>query len=258
MYFDTHAHLDSEDFDADRAKVIARAREAGVSDILAVGIDGPSSGRCVELARQRGIHAAVGIQPNYVSEVPLNAWDEIVTLAGQPGVVAIGETGLDCYWDRAPLATQQDYFARHLALSRRVDLPFIVHLRESEQEILAMLRDDFRRGPLRGVMHSYTGTAEGAAECVEMGMYISFAGMLTYKNADTVRQVAASVPTDRLLIETDAPYLSPEPVRKIRRNEPSHVVHTCGQLAELHRISLAEMAAITTANARRLFSRTAT
>src|SRR5690606_17496445 len=133
MYFDTHAHLDQEDFDADRPEVIARAQAAGVNDILAVGIDGPSSTRCVELAREDGIHAAVGIQPNYVSEVPATAWDEIVSLANQPGVVAIGETGLDCYWDRAPLAMQQDYFARHLGLARSTGLPFIVHLRESEQ-----------------------------------------------------------------------------------------------------------------------------
>jgi TatD DNase family protein len=181
------------------------------------------------------------------------AWNRIVKSAADPRAVALGETGLDRYWDESTLPLQQDYFDRHLRLSQQIDKPFVVHLRNSEAEILVMLREAYERGPLKGVMHSYTGTLEGARECIEMGLYISFAGMLTYKNAEAIREVAAALPLDRLLIETDSPYLSPEPVRKVRRNEPAHVIHTCRKLAELRGESLEQVALATTANARRLF-----
>lgn len=253
MFFDSHAHLDQEEFASTLPEVVSRARQAGVTDVLLVGVTPDSSERSIELAQQHQLHAAVGIQPNYVAEVTSNAWDRILDLAGRPGVVALGETGLDRYWDNSPLELQQDYFDRHLRLSQKIEKPFVVHLRNSEQEILTMLREARRRGPLSGVMHSYTGTLEGALECIEMGLYISFAGMLTYKNAADIREVAAALPLDRLLVETDSPYLSPEPVRKMRPNEPAHVVHTCRRLAETRGQSLEEVARATTANARRLF-----
>src|SRR5205823_10658845 len=137
----------------------------------------------------------------------------------------LGETGLDRYWDYTPFDVQQDYFDRHLRLSQQCHLPFIVHTRESDADVLTMLRDARTRGPLAGVMHSFTGTAETATECVELGMYISFAGMVTFKKSDDLRAVAAAVPADRLLIETDSPYLSPHPLRG-KRNEPANLVHT--------------------------------
>lgn len=232
MYFDTHAHLDQSEFSEDRADVVARARKVGVNEIVIVGVTPESSRKCVELAAHYKLYATVGIQPNYVAEMSGNAWDEIVALAGKPGVVALGETGLDRYWDDSSLPVQQDYFDRHLRLAQQLSLPVVIHLRNSEQEILEMLREARSRGPLSGVMHSYTGTLAGALECIEMGLMISFAGMATYKNAESIRQVAAELPLDKVVIETDSPYLSPEPVRKIRRNEPAHVVHTCQKLAE--------------------------
>ncbi|MCO6044199.1 TatD family hydrolase [Aeoliella sp. ICT_H6.2] len=254
MYFDTHAHLDQEEFDADRDEVITRAQAAGVADIIAMGVTANSSTNCVKLARQyNGIHAAVGIQPNYVHEAAPSDWDTIVRLVSQPGVVALGETGLDRYWDFAPFDLQQDYFDRHIRFSQETNLPFIVHMRECEDDIMQMLREAAQRGPLKGVMHSFTGEADMAAECVELGMHISFAGMVTFKKSDELRAVSATVPLDRLLIETDAPYLSPEPVRKIRRNEPAHVIHTCACLAQVRSLPVEEVAAATTANARRLF-----
>lgn len=253
MYFDTHAHLDQDDFESDRPQVLARARAAGVDDVVLIGVTPKSSRRCVELAVAHKLHAAVGIQPNYVAEVEEGAWDEIVALVSAPGVVALGETGLDRYWDDSTLPLQQDYFDRHLRLSQQLARPFIVHLRNSEEEILVMLREARRRGPLSGVMHSYTGTIAGALECIELGLFISFAGMVTYKNADSLREVAAAIPRDKILIETDSPYLSPEPVRKIRRNEPAHVVHTCRRLAEVRGETVEELALATTQNARRLF-----
>ncbi len=256
MYFDTHAHLDQASFDADRAAVVARAASAGVQNIVAVGVTAPTSAACVALAEKHaGLHAAVGIQPNYVHEAEPDDWERIVALTRKPGVVAIGETGLDRHWDDAPFDVQQDYFDRHLRLSQERELPFIVHMRNCEEDILEMLREARQRGPLAGVMHSFTGTAQGAAEAVELGLFISFAGMVTYKKSDDLRAVAAKVPEDRLLIETDSPYLSPVPVRKIRRNEPAHVVHTAACLAEVRGVPVEVIAKATTLNAQRLFSR---
>lgn len=252
--FDTHSHLDQPDFDADRAEVVARACEAGVETIIAIGTTVETSEVCIRLAAEcESVHAAVGIQPNEVAGSQPGDWDHIVELARQPGVVAIGETGLDRYWDDTPFDQQQDYFDRHLRLARELDLPFVVHMRNCEADILTMLRDEQSRGPLRGVMHSFTGSRETADECVAMGLYISFAGIVTFKKSDELRAVAAAVPEDRILIETDSPYLSPEPVRKVRRNEPAHVRHTAQCLANVRGQSLEDFAMLSTANARRLF-----
>ncbi|MCA9100771.1 MAG: TatD family hydrolase [Planctomycetales bacterium] len=257
-FFDTHAHLDQGEFDEDRDDVIARAQAAGVTNIVAVGVTATSSRACVDLAsRYEGVYAAVGIQPNYTGEVAVDDWDAIVALAragdaAERGIVAIGETGLDRYWDHAPWDVQQDYFDRHVRLSQETGLPFIVHLRDCEADILAMLRDARCRGPLVGIMHSYTGTAAGAAESVELGLYVSFAGMVTFKKSDELRRVAATIPDDRILIETDAPYLAPHP-RRGRRNEPALVEHTAECLAELRGMTLEDFAAQTTRNAKRLF-----
>jgi TatD DNase family protein len=252
--FDTHAHLDQPDFDDDRSEVVARAKAAGVENIIAIGTTAATSGICVRLAGEfEGVYAAVGLQPNYIAQGQSGDWERIVELADQPGVVAIGETGLDRHWDYTPFDQQQDYFDRHLRLAEERRLPFIVHMRDCDADILAMLREAHARGSLVGVMHSFTGDAAMAAECVAMGLYISFAGMVTYKKSDELRAVAASIPADRILIETDSPYLSPEPVRKVRRNEPAHLVHSATRLAEVRGQSLEEFAIQSTANARRLF-----
>jgi TatD DNase family protein len=251
--FDTHAHLDQPEFDDDRADVINRATAAGVANILAIGISADTSQVCVELTAEfEGIHAAVGMQPNYLAESQPGDWDRILELVDKPGVVAIGETGLDRYWDFTPFAMQQDYFDRHLRLSQQTGLPFIVHMRDCDEDILVMLREAHRRAPLAGVMHSFTGSQTMAEECLAMGLYISFAGMVTYKKSDALRAIAAAVPTERILIETDSPYLSPEPVRKIKRNEPAHVEHTAACLANARGTTLEAFAAQTTENAKRL------
>jgi TatD DNase family protein len=251
---DTHAHLDQEDFDADRAEVIARADAVGVAAIVAIGTTAASSAAAVALAEQfPGVFAAVGIQPNYCSQVEPGDWERIVELAKRPGVVAIGETGLDRYWDHAPFALQQDYFDRHIALAAELDLPFVVHMRDCGDDILASLRAARERhGPLRGVMHSFTGDAALAQACLALDMYISFAGMATFKKSTELRAVAAIVPADRILIETDSPYLSPEPFRG-KRNEPARVVETATCLAAARGETLATFAELTSANARRLF-----
>jgi TatD DNase family protein len=252
--FDTHAHLDQSEFDDDRAEVLVRAREADVENVVAIGISAETSQACSKLAAEyEGVYAAVGMQPNYLAESKIGDWDRVVAMLEQPGVVAIGETGLDRYWDFTPFEMQQDYFDRHLRLSQERGLPFIVHMRDCDEEILVMLREANRRGPLRGVMHSFTGSRAMAEECLAMGLYISFAGMVTYKKSDELRAIAAAVPDDRILIETDSPYLSPDPVRKIKRNEPAHVRYTAACLATVRGTSLEEFARRTTANARRFF-----
>lgn len=252
--FDTHAHLDQTDFDDDRTEVVARARAAGVRHILAIGISADTSAASLSLAAEyEGVFAAVGMQPNYLKEAAPGDWDRIEAMVSEAGVVAIGETGLDRYWDFTPFDMQQDYFDRHIRLSQERDLPFIVHMRDCDDDILAMLREARARGPLAGVMHSFTGGRAMMEECVELGLFISFAGMVTYKKSQDLRACAAAVPEDRILIETDSPYLSPEPVRKIKRNEPAHVIHTAACIAEARGESLDSFAARSSANAKRLF-----
>jgi TatD DNase family protein len=250
---DTHAHLDSDDFDADRAAVIERAKAAGVERMIAIAVTADSSAAVVKLAAENdAVYAAVGIHPNYTAEAKPEDWDRVVALVGQPRVVALGETGLDRFREHAPFALQREYFDRHIHLSQECGLPFIVHMRNSEADVTDMLLQAHRRGPLSGVMHSFTGDAAMAAECVHLGMYISFAGMVTYKKSDALRAVAATIPADRILVETDSPYLAPEPFRG-KRNEPANVVHTAACIAVARGQSLGDFAEQTTANARRLF-----
>jgi TatD DNase family protein len=254
MFFDTHAHLDQEEFDADRQEVVASAEKAGVVGIVAIATTASSSETCVRLASEFPvIHAAVGIHPNSTHEAREGDWQRIVELSQQPNVVALGETGLDRHWNLAPFERQQEYFWRHLELSRQRGLPIVVHMRDCEQEMLQVLREAHNAGPLLGVMHAFSGSAEMAADCVALGLYISFAGMVTYKKSAELRACASTIPAERILIETDSPYLSPEPVRSMRRNEPANVVHTAACLAKVRGETVDALGAQTTANARRLF-----
>lgn len=254
MYFDTHAHLQEPEFDADRDAVLTRARAAGVEAFLCVGITAASSAAAVRLAQSHpDVYAAVGIQPNYTAEAGPDDWQQIVALAEHPRVVAIGETGLDRHWDYAPIAQQCDYFARHIALARQRDLPLVIHCREAAGDLLPMLREAAAAGPLRAVMHSFSEEAAVAAEVLALGLYVSFAGAVTYTNKKfaPLREVAKSMPGDRLLIETDSPYLTPQPLRgKQSRNEPAWIVHTAECLAALRGVPPAEFAAQSTRNAR--------
>ncbi|MDP6467494.1 MAG: TatD family hydrolase [Pirellulaceae bacterium] len=254
QFVDTHCHLDDDQFDDIRPAVVQRAVQAGVTRMVTVGTTVPASQKCTRLARQyENVMAAVGIQPNYCAEAEPTDWDSIVTLSAEQEVVALGETGLDRYWDHTPLDIQRDYFDRHLRLSQRRDLPFIVHMRDCEEDILVVLREARSRGPLQGVMHSFTGTEATARECLELGLYLSFSGMVTYKKSTELRSVAAIVPDNRILIETDAPYLPPHPKRSQRPNEPALVVHTSASLAELRGVAPELFAEQTTTNACCLF-----
>jgi TatD DNase family protein len=255
-YFDTHAHLDQPEFDADRREVIARARGAGVSAILCPAVSADSSVAVVKLAEQYDLLAAVGIHPNSTHEAAPGDWERVAAMVDQPRVVALGETGLDRYRDYAPLALQQEYLDRHLRLAQQRDVPVILHCRDAQDDLLAMLRAAVARGPISGVVHAFSGDAAFAAECLALGLYVSFAGNVTYSNkkVEPVRAAARAVPADRLLIETDSPYLVPQLFRgKQKRNEPAHVIHTAAFLAELRGVPVAQLAAETMANARRLF-----
>jgi len=251
---DTHAHLDEQSFETDLSDVLLRAQQQGLETIFTIGVTAESSVAAVQLAKEHPqLRAVVGIQPNYVAAASPDDFDLIAGLASDPHVVAVGETGLDRYWDWSPLDLQQDYFRRHIALSRSVDKPFIVHCRDADADVVALLKAEFQTGPLIGVMHSFCGNTETATACLEMGLFLSFAGMLTFKSNAALREVAKTVPLDRVLVETDSPYLAPVPMRG-KRNEPAYVAHTARCLGELHGLTLEEIGRITTENAKRLFN----
>jgi TatD DNase family protein len=254
MLIDTHAHLFDERFEKDLPAVLERAASV-VERVVCLGIDRESSLASVAIANRYPIVvAAVGIQPNSVAEAKPGDWEEVVRFAEtEPRVVAIGETGLDRYWDRAPFPQQEDYFARHIELARRLKKPFAIHCREAEADVVRMLRAEFEKhGPVRAVMHSFSGDLATAQACLEMGLFISFAGMLTYPKAQNLRDVAKEVPFDRLVVETDCPYLAPQPVRG-KRNEPAYVAHTAAVLAEVKGVGVKEIEEVTSRNARTLF-----
>ncbi|MFM8735961.1 MAG: TatD family hydrolase [Pirellulales bacterium] len=252
-FYDSHCHLDPMRFGAELPDVIARSRAAGVTRLTVIGTRAADSEAAAELAgREAGIVAAAGIHPNDVSEAEPGEWDRIVRLAESGRVAAIGETGLDWYRTTAPPELQRESFDRHLRLAQRLSLPVVIHTRESIRDTLDMLRDAVARSPLFPVLHSFTGTAAEAAEAIDLGCHLGFAGMVTFRSSSALRDVAKEVPLDRLLIETDSPFLSPEPLRG-RRNEPANVVHTARCLALARGQPLEAFAAATTANARRVF-----
>lgn len=251
--FDTHCHLDEESFGPDLDTVIRAARDVGVIGMVSIGTDLASSRRTIEIAMKHPeVHAAVGIHPNYIQSAMPTDWEQIEELALHPRVVAIGETGLDRYWKYSDPADQREYFARHMDLARRVGKPFIVHCRDADEETREMLRSAAGAGTLNGVMHSFCQTRESADECIKLGLHLSFTGMLTFKKNDDLRAVAATLPRDRIMVETDAPYLAPTPVRG-KRCEPAFVKYTSAMLAEVQGVSIEEMGNITTANALRFF-----
>jgi TatD DNase family protein len=252
--FDTHAHLSYEDLASQIDAVLSRAVAMGVEKILAVGTSIESSQQCIALAEKYpGVYASVGIHPNDCAESTAADFDKIAKLAEHPRVIAIGETGLDCYWKEAPLDKQREFFRLHIALAAAIKKPFIVHMRDSETPIREELTLASQLGTLSGIMHSFTGDFALAEFCMSLGLHISFAGMATFKNAADIRDVAAKIPADRILIETDSPFLTPHPHRGVKPNEPAMVSHTATCLAAARGVALEDFAQLTTANAERLF-----
>lgn len=251
MWFDSHCHLHICEEDRSVGDVLSEARDAGVSELLTVGFDEASNPRSVELAREEGVYASVGIHPNSAT-----GWDDEVAgtfepLLSSPGVVAVGETGLDFYRDDAPRDDQQRAFVAHIELAKRHDKALVIHTRESLPAALDLLEKE--SPPERFVLHCWSGTRSDLDRVIAMNGYASFAGNVSFKNASALRDVLPFVPEDRLLIETDSPYLTPVPFRG-QRNSPAKVVHVGAAVAEALGVRPEEVARITATNARRFFA----
>ena len=251
---DSHCHIAEREFDGDRDAVVARAAASGVALLVCVGATGPAAANAdaVALAGRRGgvqIVVSVGIHPHHAAGADNAAFATLEGLAASPGVVALGETGLDFHYDHSPRPAQRAAFARSIALARALRLPVIVHVREAHAEAADLLRAE---GAERGVIHCFTGDAADAHRYLDLGFHISVAGIVTFRNAARLRDAVRTLPLDRLLVETDAPYLAPVPHRG-HRNEPAYVRLVAEALATLRGEPLATLAAATTANARRLF-----
>lgn len=249
---DTHCHLDLDAFDDDRAEVLARARAAGVESILVVGFAPERWGPALRLAKtEPGIVVAIGLHPTEAARYDAEVEAGIRKAAAQPPVRAIGEIGLDYHWMTAPADVQRRAFERQLALARELDLPFIVHQREAEEDTLAVL--EAAGPPLRGVMHCFTGDLAYAERCLALGLSLGIGGAVTFRKATQLHEVVRQAPLDRLVLETDAPYMTPAPHRG-KRNEPAYVRLVAERVAELRGLPLEEVAAATSANAARLFN----
>jgi len=259
MFVDSHAHIDGEEYDVDRAEVLERAREAGVRAILNVGTGDPHSDsftRAVRVAEEfDSVYAAVGVHPHDAKLFDQEAREHLSRIVREsPRVIAWGEIGLDYHYDHSPRDTQQRVFKEQLRLARDLRLPVIIHSRKADEDTVSTLRAEWSGGAAQGgIMHCFGGSWEMAESVLELGFMISFAGNVTFKKAENLREVARRVPLDRLLIETDCPYLTPVPYRG-RRNEPARVVEVARCLAELHGVDTLEMGRITTANFSRFFN----
>ncbi|WHY61908.1 TatD family hydrolase [Cytobacillus firmus] len=252
MFFDTHAHLNAEQYNEDLQEVIDRALSEGVSNIVVVGFDRPTIEKAMELTEQyEFIYACVGWHP--VDAIDMTEEDLlwIEELSSHPKVVALGEMGLDYYWDKSPKDIQKEVFRKQIRLAKKVKLPIVIHNRDATSDIVEILKEE-GAGEVGGIMHCFSGSPEIAQECVDMNFYISLGGPVTFKNAKKPKEVADVIPLEKLLIETDCPYLTPHPHRG-KRNEPSYVKLVAEQIAEIKGLSTEEVAQATTENAKKLF-----
>ncbi|MBG9447894.1 hydrolase TatD [Cytobacillus firmus] len=252
MFFDTHAHLNAEQYNEDLQEVIDRALSEGISNIVVVGFDRPTIEKAMELTEKyEFIYASVGWHP--VDAIDMTEEDLlwIEELSSHPKVVALGEMGLDYYWDKSPKDIQKEVFRKQIRLAKKVKLPIVIHNRDATADIVEILKEE-GAGEVGGIMHCFSGSPEIAQECVDMNFYISLGGPVTFKNAKKPKEVADVIPLEKLLIETDCPYLTPHPHRG-KRNEPSYVKLVAEQIAEIKGLSTEEVAQATTENAKKLF-----
>jgi TatD DNase family protein len=251
---DSHVNLHSEKFAQDLSEVITRARAAGVAGMLTIS-DKLESTAAVKLVADDHpwIWRSVGVHPHYAKDASVSA-ETLISLAVDKKVVGIGECGLDFYYEFSPRDVQESVFREHIAAARATKLPLIIHTRDADERMLAILDEEYLRGAFTPLLHCYTGGPELANGVLRLGGYISFSGIITFRNADNIREIARDAPLDRIIIETDCPYLAPVPYRG-RRCEPAHVVHVAEKLAEVRKIPLETIAAATTENFFRLFKR---
>jgi TatD DNase family protein len=256
LVIDSHCHLDGPRFDDDRDAVLDRARAAGVEAFLTIGTgDGPPDlEHAIRIAdRYLDVYATVGVHPHDAAKSNLAALQSLDTLCGHSKVLAVGEIGLDYHYNHAPRDVQKRVFVEQMGVAADREKPIVIHTREAWDDTLDLLRTNWASTGLGGVLHCFSGNLEQAQAGLEMGFCISFAGTLTFARSEDLREVAAALPLDRILVETDSPYLTPEPHRKVRRNEPCYVVETARRLAEVRGAPYEEVAAQTTRNFRRLF-----
>ena len=258
MFIDSHCHIDGPEYNADREEVIARAHAAGVTTMLNVGTGDPHSGafeRAVALAeKHEEVYCAIGVHPHDAKLFDNAAQQRLMDLANQCGrVIAWGEIGLDYHYDHSPRDVQREVFRRQLLIARELQLPVVIHSRDADDDTIEILRGRSTNRNHTGVLHCFGGTLKMAEQAIDLGFYVSFAGNLTFKKADDLRAIAQALPLDRLLIETDCPYLTPVPFRG-KRNEPARVVETARLLAELKGLKIADIARITTENFGKLFA----
>jgi len=256
MLIDHHCHLDAPEFAGELDAVIDRAGAAGVAGMVTISTRIRRFAEVLAIAEAyANVFCSVGTHPHCAHEELDIPVDEIVRLARHPKVVAIGEAGLDYFYDNSPRAAQAQGFRTHITAARATQLPLVIHARDADDDVATILEEETRKGPFPAVLHCFTGGMELARRGLDLGLYISFSGILTFKRSDALREVAASVPLDRLLVETDAPYLAPGKYRG-KRNEPAYVVHTAAELARVKGVSAAEIARITTDNFLRLYNKT--
>ncbi|AIQ61776.1 hydrolase TatD [Paenibacillus stellifer] len=250
--FDTHTHLDAPQFDGDREETIARAVEAGVTRMVNIGFNRETIPTTMKLAESYDfIYAAVGWHPTDAIDMKDEDLDWIASLCAHDKVVAIGEIGLDYYWDTSPKDVQHKVFRRQIGLARELNMPIVIHNRDAHEDVVRILREE-KASEVGGIMHSFSGSWETAKMCLDLGFHLSFGGPITFKNARVPKEVLAQVPLDRLLIETDSPYLTPHPYRG-KRNESAHVRLVAEAAAEIKGIQLEKLAEITYANGLELF-----
>jgi TatD DNase family protein len=255
MFVDSHCHLDFPDFDEDRDAVVARARAAGVEVMLTISTRVRQIDALKAMAsRYNRIYCSVGTHPHHADEELDVTVEELVALAEDPIVVAIGEAGLDYHYDNAPREAQEVGFRRHIAAARETQLPLVIHARDADDDIAEILAEEMGRGAFPAVLHCFSSGIELARRGIELGCYVSFSGILTFKRSDELRAIAAEVPSERLLIETDAPYLAPVPHRG-HRNEPAYVVDTARVLADVRGTAPDVLASMTNDNFFRLFNK---
>lgn len=255
MLIDSHCHLDFPDFAGELDAVVARAKAAGVGAMLTIGTRLAKAAQVIAVAeRYDNIWCTVGIHPHEAEAEPAVQVETLIALAAHPKVVGIGETGLDYYYEHAPRAAQKVNFRSHIAAARATGLPLIVHARDADEDTAAILIEEMGQGAFPGLIHCFTSGPGLADTALALGLSISFSGIVTFKTAGALREIAARVPDDRLLVETDAPYLAPVPHRG-RRNEPAFVADTARLVAELRGTAPAELARRTTENFRRLFAK---
>jgi TatD DNase family protein len=255
MLVDSHCHLDFPDFGPELDLVLSRARGAGVGHFLTIGT-GLKRFAAVRAVAETApdIHCTVGVHPHEAAEEPLDGPDVLLAESTHEKVVGFGESGLDYYYNHSPREAQIRNFRAHIAAAREAKLPLVVHTRDAEDDTIAILTEEQAAGAICGVIHCFTGTTRLAGAALELGFYISVSGIATFKKSDVLRSTLKEVPLNRLLVETDAPYLAPQPTRG-KRNEPAYIVHTAAMLAELKGVSSADMAQITTDNFFRLFAK---